>query len=409
MTDAFWRRFLIPGALWLLLFFLVPFGIAVLISLGENNDFGGVTYGWNPSNYADALDPLFAPVLLRSVGYAAATAVLCLLIGYPVAYCIARFGGRRRNLLIAAILAPFLINYLVRTYAWVALLADEGLVNRLITDSGLSGDPVQFLNTPWAVIGGLVYGYLGFMILPIYASLERMDPALIEAGKDLYGSPRQTFWHVTWPQTVPGVLAGSVLVFLPAVGDFVSAQLLGGPDTYMVGNLIQQQYFGAENWPFGSALTIVLMAFLALFMFFYLRGAGLRRAAGGAGMSLAAERPIEVAEQPAVGRRKRPRGFDRPRTLWVITGLVYTFLFAPILIVILFSFNSAKSLQTFDGFSLRWYREFFGDESLRDVAVHVDRDRRRHHGRRRRCSARRWRWAWRGRARGPAAPRACCS
>jgi spermidine/putrescine transport system permease protein len=111
------------------------------------------------------------------------------------------------------------------------------------------------------------------MILPIYASLERMDRALIEAGKDLYGTPRQTFWHVTWPQTLPGVLAGTVLVFLPAVGDFVSAQLLGGPDTYMVGNLIQQQYFGAENWPFGSALTIVLMAFLGVFMFFYVRGA----------------------------------------------------------------------------------------------------------------------------------------
>ena len=270
MTSAFWQRFLVPGALWLLFFFLVPFVIAVLISLGENNEFGGVTYGWHPEHYADALDPLFAPVLLRSVGYAAATAALCLLIGYPTAYCIARYGGRRRNLLIAAIIAPFLINYLVRTYAWVALLADEGLVNSVASSS------IQFLNTPWAVIGGLVYGYLGFMILPIYASLERMDPALIEAGKDLYGTPRQTFWHVTWPQTLPGVLAGTVLVFLPAVGDFVSAQLLGGPDTYMVGNLIQQQFFGADNWPFGSALTIVLMAFLGLFIFFYLRGTGSR-------------------------------------------------------------------------------------------------------------------------------------
>jgi spermidine/putrescine transport system permease protein len=267
VTDAFWRRFMVPGALWLALFFLVPFVIAVLISLGTSNEFGGVTYGWDTSHYGDALDPLFAPVLLRSVGYAAATAALCLVIGYPVAYCIARFGGRRRNLLIAGILAPFLINYLVRTYAWVALLADEGLVNSVLPE------PVQFLNTSWAVIGGLVYGYLGFMILPIYASLERMDPALIEAGKDLYATPRQTFWHVTWRQTLPGVLAGTVLVFLPSVGDFVSAQLLGGPDTYMVGNLIQQQYFGADNWPFGSALTIVLMAFLAIFMFFYLRGA----------------------------------------------------------------------------------------------------------------------------------------
>jgi spermidine/putrescine transport system permease protein len=279
VTDAFWRTFILPGGLWLLLFFVVPFAIVVLMSLGETNELGGVTYGWHPEHYGDAIDPLFAPVLARSVGYAAATAAICLLIGYPVAYCIARFGGRRRNLLIALIMAPFLINYLVRTYAWVALLADEGLVNDFVADLGLSSEPVQFLNTPWAVIGGLVYGYLGFMILPIYASLERMDPALIEAGKDLYGTPRQTFWHVTWPETLPGVLAGTVLVFLPAVGDFVSAQLLGGPDTYMVGNLIQQQFFGADNWPFGAALTIALMVFLGLFMFLYLRGPSARRGA----------------------------------------------------------------------------------------------------------------------------------
>ena len=132
---------------------------------------------------------------------------------------------------------------------------------------------MQFINTPWAVIGGLVYGYLGFMILPIYASLERMDPALIEAGKDLYGSNLQTFIHVTWPTTSQGVLAGSVLVFLPAVGDFVSAQLLGGPNTFMIGNLIQQQFFGAENWPFGAALTTVMMVFLMVWMIFYLRSA----------------------------------------------------------------------------------------------------------------------------------------
>ena len=275
MTGAFWRRFLVPGALWLLLFFAVPFGITIAISLGEPTELGGVLYGFNPSNYADALDPLFAPVLLRSVAYAAATAAICVLIGYPVAYCIARYGGRYKNALIAAVLLPFLTNYLVRTYAWVALLADEGLVNRL------AGDPIVFLNTPWAVIGGLVYGYLGYMILPIYAALERMDPALIEAGKDLYGSPRQTFWHVTWPQTLPGVLAGTVLVFLPAVGDFISAQLLGGPDTYMIGNLIQQQFYGADNWPFGSALTVVLMAFLMIFMVFYLRGSQARREALG--------------------------------------------------------------------------------------------------------------------------------
>jgi spermidine/putrescine transport system permease protein len=266
VTNAFWRRFLVPGALWLAFFFAVPLGIAIAISLGQAAEFGGVIYGFHPENYADALDPLFAPILVRSVGYAAATALLCLVIGYPVAYTIARFGGPYKNALIAAILLPFLINYLVRTYAWVALLADEGLL------SSVAGEPLGILNTPVAVVGGLVYGYLGFMILPIYASLERMDRALIEAGKDLYGSPRQTFRHVTWPQTLPGVLAGSLLVFLPAVGDFVSAQLLGGPDTYMVGNLIQQQFYGADNWPFGAALTVVLMAFLMVFVAFFLRG-----------------------------------------------------------------------------------------------------------------------------------------
>jgi spermidine/putrescine transport system permease protein len=273
VTNAFWRRFLVPGALWLAFFFAVPFGIAIAISFGQAAEFGGVLYGWHPENYADALDPLFAPILLRSVGYAAATAFLCLAIGYPVAYTIARYGGRWKNALIALVLLPFLINYLVRTYAWVALLSDEGLLSRV------AGEPLGVINTPVAVIGGLVYGYLGFMILPIYASLERMDPALIEAGKDLYGTPRQTFRHVTWPQTLPGVTAGALLVFLPAVGDFVSAQLLGGPDTYMIGNLIQQQFYGADNWPFGAALTVVLMAFLMIFMVLYLRGSEERREA----------------------------------------------------------------------------------------------------------------------------------
>jgi len=268
LTDRFWSRFLLPGLAWMAAFFAVPFLIVILISLGTTNDIGGVVYGWHPGNYADALDPLFAPVLLRSVAYALATTVLCLLIGYPVAYFIARHAGPWRGPLLVGILLPFLINYLVRTYAWVALLADEGLVNNVLPD------PVAFLNTHTAVVGGLVYGYLGFMIMPVYAALERMDPSLIEAGKDLYGTPRQTFWHVTWPQTRAGVLAGAVLVFLPSVGDFVSAQLLGGPDTYMIGNLIQQQFTGAENWPFGAALTIVLMVFLLVFMIAYVRRAG---------------------------------------------------------------------------------------------------------------------------------------
>jgi len=243
------------------------------ISFGTTDDLGYALYGWFPENYSRVFDPVFAPVLLRSVGYAVATVALCLLLGYPVAYYIARFGGRYKHVLIALVVVPTFVNYLVRTYAWVAILSDEGLANGIARDVGLTTNGIQFINTPWAVIGGLVYGYVAFMILPVYGALDRMDPALIEAGKDLYGSRWQTFRHVTSPTTFQGVLAGAVLVFLPAVGDFVSAQLLGGPDTFMVGNLIQQQFFGAENWPFGAALTTVMMLFLMVWMVFYLRSA----------------------------------------------------------------------------------------------------------------------------------------
>jgi spermidine/putrescine transport system permease protein len=267
LSGRFAGRALIPGGLWLLVFFAAPFGLVLAVSFATVEDLGGAIYGWNPENYSRAFDPLFAPVLLRSVGYALGTVVLCLLLGYPVAYYIALYGGRHKHVLIALVVLPFFVNYLIRTYAWVAILADEGLVN------GLLNEPVRFLNTPWAVIGGMVYGYLAFMILPVYAALDRMDPALIEAGKDLYGSSWQTFRHVTLPSTSQGVLAGCVLVFLPSVGDFVSAQLLGGPGTYMIGNLIQQQFFGAEDWPFGSALTTLMMLFLLAFMVLYLRSA----------------------------------------------------------------------------------------------------------------------------------------
>jgi spermidine/putrescine transport system permease protein len=272
------RRFagltLLPGAAWLVLLFLIPLGITLAISFGVTDDLGNAVYAWHPENYKDVFDPLFVPVLLRSVGYAAATVTLCLLIGYPIAYFIARFGGKYKYLLVALVVLPFLVNYLIRVYAWVAILSDEGLVNGVLKDLGLTTDGIRFLNTPFAVVGGLVYGYMAFMILPVYAALDRMDSSLIEAGKDLYANGWQTFRHVTWPATFQGVLAGAVLVFLPAVGDFVSAQLLGGPETYMVGNLIQQQFFEANNYPFGAALTTVLMAFLLIFMVFYLRSAG---------------------------------------------------------------------------------------------------------------------------------------
>jgi spermidine/putrescine transport system permease protein len=274
MSHAgFWNRFLLPGGLWLFLLFLVPCTLVLALSFGYVDDLGRAVYSTETDNYSQAFDSVYLPVLLRSVFYALATTALCLLIGYPVAYYIARYGGKYRNALIALLVLPFFVNYLVRTYAWVALLADEGLVNNAVVDLGLRSEGLQLINTPWAVIGGLTYGYLVFMILPVYGSLERLDKSVIEAGKDLYGTPWQTFRHVTLPQTKQGILAGSVLVFLPSVGDFVSAQLLGGPDTYMVGNLIQDQFFTANNWPFGAALTVVMMIFLSIWMIGYLRSA----------------------------------------------------------------------------------------------------------------------------------------
>ncbi|MGH2743751.1 MAG: ABC transporter permease [Thermoleophilaceae bacterium] len=265
--NRFATALLVPGGLWLLLLFVTPLGFLLAISFGYTDDLGEAIYSTRLDNYERLVDPDYLPVLFRSVGFALAAVVLCLLIGYPVAYYIAIFGGRWKNVLIALVVLPFFVNYLIRTYAWIAMLGDDGLVN------GALDSDVRFINTPWAVIGGLVYGFMAFMILPIYAALDRMDPSLIEAGKDLYGGPWQTFRHVTWPHTAQGVLAGSVLVFLPAVGDFVSASLLGGPGEVMVGNLIQQQFQASDNWPFGAALTVATMAFLMIWMVLYLRAA----------------------------------------------------------------------------------------------------------------------------------------
>jgi spermidine/putrescine transport system permease protein len=272
-AGRFWDRLMLPGAVWLLLLFAVPCLLVLAISFGYTDSLGRAVYSTRTDNYSAAFNPVYTPVLLRSILYALMTAVLCLVIGYPVAYYIARYGGRYRSALIALLVLPFFVNYLVRTYAWVALLADDGLVNNGLLNLGVIDSPLRLINTPGAVIGGLTYGYLVFMILPVYGSIERLDRSVIEAGKDLYGTPLQTFLHVTLPQTKQGILAGSVLVFLPAVGDFVSAQLLGGPSTYMVGNLIQDQFFAADNWPFGAAVTVVMMLFLSVWMVAYLRSA----------------------------------------------------------------------------------------------------------------------------------------
>ena len=264
-----WGTLLALPTAWIVGFFVSSMVIVVLLSFGSTERDGRPVFGTRLANYEALWNEVYLNLFLRSLGYALATTVLCALIAYPVAYSIALYGGRFKNVLIAAIVVPFFASYLIRIYAWSALLSDDGILNSAIRRSGL-GDGIQFLNTPFAVIGGLVYGYVVFMILPVYASLERMDVSLIEAGKDLYHGPLRTFFTVTLPATRAGLFGGMLLVFLPALGDFVSAQLLGGPKTYMIGNLIQQQFLEGQNWPLGAAMTVAMMVALTVLMIIYL-------------------------------------------------------------------------------------------------------------------------------------------
>ena len=265
-----WGALLALPTAWMVTFFVSSMVIIVLLSFGRTTNDGYPVFATSTANYQAIWNDVYLELFLRSLFYALATVAISVLIAYPVAYAIALHGGRYKNALIAAIVVPFFASYLIRMYAWKALLSDDGLVNSALRGSGLN-DGMTFLNTRWAVVGGLVYGFVVFMILPIYASLERLDVSLIEAGKDLYHGPVRTFFSVTLPATRAGLYGGVLLVFLPALGDFVSAQLLGGASTYMLGNLVQQQFTEGQNWPLGSALTMGLMAALTVLMVGYLR------------------------------------------------------------------------------------------------------------------------------------------
>ena len=270
-----WGTLLALPTIWVVSFFVSSMVIVVLLSFGRTQRDGRPVFGTTATNYDALWNDVYLRLFLRSLGYALATTLICALIAYPVAYAIALYGGRYKNALIAAIVVPFFASYLIRMYAWSTLLSDDGVLNSGLRRTHLS-DGVQFLNTPVAVVGGLVYGYVVFMILPVYAALERMDVSLIEAGKDLYHGPLRTFFTVTLPATRAGLFGGMLLVFLPALGDFVSAQLLGGPRTYMIGNLIQQQFLEGQNWPLGSAMTVAMMLALTVLMVVYLRATATR-------------------------------------------------------------------------------------------------------------------------------------
>jgi spermidine/putrescine transport system permease protein len=269
-SERLWTWLLLPGALWMSVFFVSALALVILLSFGRTDALGNPRFSTTTENVRGILEWTYLRVIVRSVVYAGSAAAICLVISYPVAYTIARHGGRYKNALIALLVVPFFANYLVRMYGWQTLLSDEGVVMKRLQALGVSSD-FHILDTPGAVIGGLVYGYVVFMVLPVYASLERMDGSLIEAGRDLYGTPLRTFLTVTVPATRAGAYAGLALVFLPAMGDFISAQLLGGPNDLMIGNLIQDKFFSGQNWPLGSALTMTLMLLLLVCMFAYVR------------------------------------------------------------------------------------------------------------------------------------------
>jgi spermidine/putrescine transport system permease protein len=252
---------LLPGVVWLVILFLLPLGIMAVISLGSVDPRGHVTLA-QPTldNYGEALRPEYFPALVRSLYYAGMTTVLSLGIGYPVAYWISRHGGGHKILLLILVMLPFWTSWLIRTYAWMIILRDNGIVNSFLLDAGVIDDPIPILNTDFAVILGMTYGFLPFTILPLFVSIDRLDQSLVQAGRDLYASGRGAFLHVTLPLTLPGIVAASLLTFIPALGDFVTPDLLGGAQTTTIAKLVQVIFTSGHDWPYGSALGFLLMA-----------------------------------------------------------------------------------------------------------------------------------------------------
>ena len=251
----------VPGVVWLVALFLLPLGIVAIFSLASVDTRGHITFA-NPSlaNYEHALNPEFLTAFGRSIYYSLATTALSLVIGYPVAYWISRYGGRNKILLLVLVMLPFWTSYLIRTYAWLILLRDDGVVNGFLTQLGLIDSPLEFINTDFAVIMGMTYGFLPFTILPLFVSIDRLDFSLVQAARDLYASGRGAFLHVTLPLTMPGIIAASLLTFIPALGDFVTPDMLGGTDTTTIAKIIQLVFTTGRDWPYGSALGFVLMA-----------------------------------------------------------------------------------------------------------------------------------------------------
>ncbi len=266
---------LLPGALWLVVFFVLPLYSLVATSLYDPN--GSVIQGydmtWAFGNYVDAIQSYWRP-LVRSLVYAGIATLICLVLGYVLAYAIAFKSGRWKNLMLVLVIAPFFTSFLVRTLSWKLLLRDDGFIVNSLQFLHLMGSDGRLLATPIAVVAGLVYNFLPFMVLPLFASIDKIDHRLIEASSDLYSSPIVGFFKVTWPLSLPGVVSGTLLTFIPAVGDYINAELLGSPSERMIGNVIQSLFTDANDYPAAGALSVLLMLLILVMVIVYVRRAG---------------------------------------------------------------------------------------------------------------------------------------
>lgn len=253
-----------PGLIYITVFMAIPVLLVLVYSFFQRGRFGGIVWEFTLENYARAFEPVYVKVFSSSIAIAGTTTIIALLIGYPTAYAISKLSPRWRTVALVLVVLPFWTNFLIRTYAWIVLLNSEGPINSSLVDSGIISAPIGLLYTPGAVIVGLVYAYLPLVILPVYASIERVDRELIEAASNLGATRARAFFDVTLPLTLSGTMIGAIFVFVPSLGNFVVPELLGGGKTVMVGNLIRDQFLEARDWPFGAVLALFVIALLVI-------------------------------------------------------------------------------------------------------------------------------------------------
>ncbi|NJO36511.1 MAG: ABC transporter permease [Rhizobiales bacterium] len=258
---------MLPGVGWLTVFMIVPCSIVFFFSFFERGVYGGIDYTFTLENFARSAEPIYRSIFLKSTIIAGLATVIAVLLAYPAAYAISLASKERQTRYLLLVMLPFWSNYLIRTYAWIVLLNREGVINKGLIGAGLITEPLDILYNTFSVVTGLVYNYLPFVILAIYASLQRLDPAIREASEDLGAPPWRTFLRVTLPLTLPGVAAGAVFVFVLSIGNFITPDLLGGGRIQMVGNLIYDQFLSARDWPFGAALSLALILVMMLLLF----------------------------------------------------------------------------------------------------------------------------------------------